>query len=165
MPTKKVLVVDYDGPSLDSISKLLKNHKFQVVGANDGETGYSRFRSERPDLVILEAMLPKMHGFDLARRIGSESEGRVPIIVVSGLYKGAKVRQEALGPAGAAAFFEKPLDPAELLTAVRNLTEDEDGLEEALPDADAVLAALDARSRKRPAARGEERPSPKGQRR
>jgi len=164
MTEKRILVVDYDAGSLEKLSKLLKSNKYHVVKAADGEAGYGKFRGERPDLVVAEAMLPKMHGFDLARRVNQESQGRVPVVIVSGLYKGPQYRQEALGPVGAAAFFEKPWEAETLLGAIKRLLEDDDGIDDALPDANAVLEALDARSKKRAAGRGEGKPPQKGKR-
>ncbi|HSA97185.1 MAG TPA: response regulator, partial [Acidobacteriota bacterium] len=78
MAEKKILVVDYDAASLEKISKLLKSHKYRVVQATDGQAGYEAFLTEKPDLAVIEAMLPKLHGFDLTQKISRESQGRVP---------------------------------------------------------------------------------------
>lgn len=49
---------------------------------------YEKYQTEKPDLIILEAMLPKLHGFDLAQKIYKETQGRVPVVIITGLYKG-----------------------------------------------------------------------------
>ncbi len=144
---KKVLVVDYDAPSLAAIAKMLKEKRFQVVTAADGKAGYDAFLAERPDLVVLEAMLPKLHGFDLCQKISRESQGRVPVIIITGLYKGPKYRQEATNGMGAAEYFEKPLDTAAFAAAVKRLTRDDDDIDEDLPDPNAVIEALSRRGR------------------
>jgi DNA-binding response OmpR family regulator len=164
MAEKKILIVDYDAASLEKLSKLLKSHKFHVIKATDGQSGYDKFGSEKPDLVVLEAMLPKMHGFDLTKRISQESQGRVPVVVVTGLYRGPQYRQEVLGSLGAAEFFEKPLDLEAFVVAIKRLLHDEDDLDEALPDSNSVIEALSRRGRGQLSPRGEGKSAHKGKR-
>jgi len=164
MADKKVLVVDYDAGSLEKLSKLLKFHKFHVVKAADGQAGYDKFIAEKPDLVLLEAILPRMHGFDLTKRIVQESQGRVPVVIVTGLYKGPQYRQEALNSLGAAAFFEKPFDPEELAGTIKKLLHEEDEFGEDLPDSNAVIEALSRRGPGHPPAAAERKSAQKGKR-
>lgn len=164
MAEKKILIVDYDTESLEKLSKLLKFNKFHVIQASDGQSGYDKFGAEKPDLVVLEAMLPKMHGFDLTKRITQESEGRVPVVMITGLYKGPYYRQEALGPLGAAEFFEKPADPEAFVGAIKRLLHDQDDFDEALPDSNAVIEALSRRGRGHASPGGEAKPAHKGHR-
>ena len=162
MSEKKVLLIDYDAPSLEKLSKLLKTNKYHVVKAADGKAGYDAYVTEKPDLVVLEAMLPKLHGFDLCQKISRDSKGRVPIIVITGLYKGPKYRQEALNGLGASDFFEKPLDAAAFLAAVKRLLHDEDDFEDELPDPNTVIEALSRRGRGPASPKGEGKPARKG---
>ena len=164
MAEKNILVVDYEAGSLEKISKLLKANKFHVVKASDGQTGYDKFRAEKPDLVVLEAMLPKMHGFDLIKRIVQESGGKVPVVVVTGLYKGPQYRQEVLSSLGAAAFFEKPLDAEAFVGAVKRLLRDEEDFDDALPDSNAVIESLCRLGRAGASPRGEGKSPHKGKR-
>lgn len=145
MSDKKVLLVDYDAQSLESLAKLLKTRRLQVIKATDGQTAYEKFVQEKPDLVVLEAILPKIHGFDLTKRISQESEGRVPVIIVTGLYRGPQYRHEALGSFGAADYFEKPVDGEKFLAAVAQLLQEDDDITEELPDPDSVLESLSRR--------------------
>lgn len=151
MPEKKVLIVDYDAGSLERMTKLLTPHKFRVVTASDGQAGYESFRAEKPDLVVIEAMLPKMHGFDLTQKISRESGGKVPVILVTGLYRGPQYRQEALNGLGASDYFEKPLDAAALVASVKRLLQaDDDDFGLDLPDSNAVIEALSRRKGQNP---------------
>jgi DNA-binding response OmpR family regulator len=162
MAEKKILVVDYDPASLEKTAKLLKVHKYRVVKACDGQAGYDSFKAEEPDLVVIEAMLPKMHGFDLCQKISRESQGQAPIVLISGLYKGPQYRQEALSAMGASEYFEKPLDAEAFIGAVKRLLRDDDDFGDELPDANAVFETL---SRRRPgpgAPRGDGQPTAKG---
>jgi DNA-binding response OmpR family regulator len=118
---KKLLIVDYDARTLDALVELFKPYRFQISRASDGVTAYEKFRLESPDLVILEAILPKLHGFDLTRRIQQESKGQVPVIIVTGLYRGPQYKHEALATYGAADFIEKPYNEDYLVQTVLTL--------------------------------------------
>jgi len=164
MAEKKILIIDYDSASLAKLVKLLKANKFRVVTAADGQAGYEAFLAEKPDLVVLEAMLPKLHGFDLTQKISRETQGRVPVVLITGLYKGPQYRQEATSGLGAADFFEKPVDEAAFVAAIKRLLHDEDDFDEELPDSNAVIEALSRRGRGPGSPRGEAKSPSKGQR-
>jgi DNA-binding response OmpR family regulator len=87
-------------------------------------------------------MLPKLHGFDLTQKIHKETKGRVPIVIVTGLYKGAQYRNEAIRAFGASDYFEKPFDKDKLVKSVLNLLHDEMDIKEDLPDPDTILKLL-----------------------
>lgn len=156
MSEKKILIVDFDIKSLESLSELFENHNVEIIKARDGVSAYEKFQSEKPDLVILEAMLPKLHGFDLTQKIVKESKGNVPVIIVTGVYKGHQYRNEALRNFGASGYFEKPLDMKKLLSEVMNYIQDETDVEEDipelpdLPEAESVIQGLAQRLKKKP---------------
>lgn len=139
---KSILVVDYDAQNLEELAQYFQNKNFRVLKARDGQTAYEIFKKENPDIIILEAILPKIHGFDLTKKIYQESGGRTPIIIVTGLYKGPQYRHEALTSLGASDYFEKPVDPDRLLSAVVNLLREEESLEADLPDSESVISSL-----------------------
>lgn len=163
MAEKKILIVDYDAKSLANLSKLLKANKFRIVTAADGKAGYDAFAAEKPDLVVIEAMLPKLHGFDLTQKISRETQGRVPVVLITGLYKGPKYRQEAMSGMGAAEFFEKPIDADAFIAAVKRLLYDEDDFYEELPDSNTVIEALSRRGRGHATPSGDAKTPRKGQ--
>jgi len=145
MTDKKILIVDYDSASLAALAAMVEPYRFQVVKASDGQAAYEKFIEEKPDLVILEAILPKIHGFDLTKRISEETHGRVPVIIVTGLYRGPQYRMEALSTFGAADYFEKPVDKEKLLRSVMSLLNEDEEIEEDLPGLEQVIKALSAR--------------------
>ncbi len=145
MTDKKILIVDYDNAGLTALAAMLEPYRFQVIQASDGQAAYEKFAEEKPDLVILEAILPKIHGFDLTKRISEESHGRVPVIIVTGLYRGPQYRMEALSTFGAADYFEKPVDKDKLIRSVMGLLNEDEEIEEDLPDPEQVIAALSER--------------------
>ena len=142
MTDKKILIVDYDPKSLDTLVNLFLSRNLQVIKAKDGQMAYEKYQTEKPDLIILEAMLPKLHGFDLAQKIYKETQGRVPVVIITGLYKGPQYRNEALQTYGAAGYFEKPFDNDEFVSSVMNLLQEEVDIIEELPSPDTVVKNL-----------------------
>ena len=121
MNNEKILVVEFEEKSLNTLMQNLQSEGFQVVTAKDGHEGLLMFESENPDLVILEPMLLKLHGFDLCRKISIDSDKDTPVIITTGFYKGEHYKSEAIDTFGAAAFFEKPYESEELMRTVHEL--------------------------------------------
>jgi len=118
MGMKKILIVDYDQNSLTSLQAVFAGQGYQVVTAADGQTGWDKYNKESPDLVLMEAMLPKVHGFELCQRITSERNSQATVFIMTGVYKDRVYRTEALRTYGASEYFEKPLKMAELVSSV-----------------------------------------------
>ena len=121
MRNEKILVVEFEENSLNTLLQTLQTEGFQVVTAKDGHEGLLMFESENPDLVILEPMLLKLHGFDLCRKISKDSKKSAPVIITTGFYKGEHYKSEAIETFGAAAFFEKPYKDEDLLLTIHEL--------------------------------------------
>jgi len=115
---KKILIIDYDQNSLSTLQGIFAGQGYQVVTAADGQTGWDKYNKESPDLVLMEAMLPKVHGFELCQRITSERNSQATVFIMTGVYKDRVYRTEALRTYGASEYFEKPLKMAELLASV-----------------------------------------------
>ncbi|MCX8161102.1 MAG: TonB family protein [Candidatus Saccharicenans sp.] len=121
MAKKKILLIDFDQEFLKFLAGALSDEGFEIVTATDGLSGFERFSEAHPDLVIMEAMLPKFHGFELCSRITSHPTKKAPVIIVTGIYKDSVYKTEALRSLGASAFFEKPLNLEELLSKIYEL--------------------------------------------
>ena len=115
MMPKKILVVD-DEPKIAEICQdYLKAAGYEVVTARTGPDGLSAARRERPDLVVLDLMLPEMDGLDVCRTLRRESD--VPIIMLT-----ARVEEtdKLIGlEIGADDYITKPFSPRELVARVR----------------------------------------------
>ncbi len=118
---KKILLVFFEAFKLKEIKDLLEKQDFQVVIAFDGAEGYEMFKEEKPDLVVTEALLPKVHGFELCKRIRTDSEMKTPVLIVTGTYKGIKFKTEAISKYYANEFVEYPFDENEFLNTVKNI--------------------------------------------
>ncbi len=142
MGTKKILVIDYDQAVLASLHKILCDKGYQVILAADGKSGWEKFEQESPDLVLTEAMLSKIHGFELCEKITKSSGKKVPVFIMTGVYRDSVYRTEALRTYGASEYFEKPLKMPDVLAAIRTalggragFPVEEDGSEMELPKA------------------------------
>jgi TonB family protein len=148
MRNEKILVVEFEENSLNSLLQLLQTEGFEVVTAKDGHEGLLKFESENPDLVILEPMLLKLHGFDLCRKISKDSPKKIPVIITTGFYKGEHYKSEAIETFGAAAFFEKPYKGEELITTIHDLLgngtgEAVRGVDESIQETDVEVKDVD----------------------
>jgi TonB family protein len=121
MGKKKILVIDYDQASLSALEQILTHEGFNVVLAGDGQVGWEKFQSEKPDLVLMEAMLSKIHGFELCDRITKDPVRKVPVFIMTGVYKDRVYRTEALRTYGASEYFEKPLDMLKFIASIHGV--------------------------------------------
>ena len=78
---KKILVVDDEKPIVDLISFNLKKEGHEIIEANDGEQAYNMALSEKPDLILLDVMLPKMDGLTVCKKIRTTLN--VPILMLT----------------------------------------------------------------------------------
>lgn len=117
MPTK-VLTIDDDPAMTDLLTLLLQTNKFDVLGANNGRDGISLVRNAKPDVVLLDMMMPEMDGWKVCEEIRKFSN--VPIIVLSALNNPGLVASAL--DAGADDYLIKPVPSSVLIAHIRNLT-------------------------------------------
>jgi CheY-like chemotaxis protein len=107
-----VLIVDYDPKNLRALSDLFRSHGYTVESASDGVVAVASFKKNKPDLLLLEAMIPKKHGFEVCQEIKKLPEGKsTPIIIMTGVYKGRKYRSQAMHVHGCDGTHRKPFAP------------------------------------------------------
>jgi DNA-binding response OmpR family regulator len=111
----RILVVDDDAPSVKMISFLLREEGYDVSSTDSGVAALELIERERPDLIILDVMMPHMDGFEVCRRIRQKLD--VPIIFLSA--KGETVDKVMGLQLGADDYLAKPFEPAELLARVK----------------------------------------------
>ena len=117
----KILVVDDDPNVQRLLQYTLKQEGYEVVSAVDGAEGFRLWASELPDLILLDVMLPKLDGYQVAQKIrAEEGDGsHIPIIM---LTAEREVEQKVRGlRAGADDYLIKPFHPAELLARIKSL--------------------------------------------
>jgi DNA-binding response OmpR family regulator/DnaJ-domain-containing protein 1 len=115
-----VLVVDDDRSTQRVLADALRNHGFEVTVERDGEWAVRAFEKKAFDAVLLDLLLPGLHGYEVARRIRELPRGkRTPLILISGVYTSPLHRVEAVEKHGATAFLEKPIDLERLAATLR----------------------------------------------
>src|SRR5262249_41822438 len=119
---KLVLVVDDEEEIRKLLKRLLGQKGYRVMEADRGLLALRLVKDHVPDLIILDAMLPELHGFDIARRIkGSAKYGRIPIIMVSAVYRGWRIAEDLKQNYGVEEYLEKPFRIADVLDTVQRL--------------------------------------------
>jgi two-component system phosphate regulon response regulator PhoB len=127
--SKKVLVVD-DDPDVRLFSvTVLEENGYIPLEAEDGESGLEMIKSEKPDLVILDVLMPRQSGVRLYRELKtSKTLKDVKVIILSGIAKKTFLRsQKALTEFGGAEipepeiYLEKPVEPEELAEVIKNV--------------------------------------------
>jgi class 3 adenylate cyclase len=116
----KILVVDDTPHNVKMLVDLLSAKGYATVTASSGQEGLAQVEAERPDLVLLDVMMPGMDGYEVCRRIRANPEyGILPVVMVTALDP-ARERIKGL-EAGADDFLTKPVNMAELIARVRSL--------------------------------------------
>jgi DNA-binding response OmpR family regulator len=117
MPDATVLVVD-DDPVIQKLLQVnFEMEGYKVVTANDGEEGLEKARALQPDCMLLDIMMPKMNGLEVATALkGDAKTKKIPIILLSAKAQSFDV--QAGLDAGADDYITKPFDPLELLERV-----------------------------------------------
>src|ERR1700690_465149 len=119
---KLVLVVDDEDEIRKLLKRLLTQKGHRVLEADRGLLALRLVKEHVPDLIILDAMLPELHGFDIARRIkGSAKYGHIPIIMVSAVHRGWRIAEDLKQNYGVEQYIEKPFRIAEVVEAVQRL--------------------------------------------
>ncbi len=135
-----VLVVDDDDAVRSTLQKLLRREGYQVLTSCDGSSALQAFRRHRPDLVLLDVIIPELGGFEVCRILKENPETCLtPVVLLTGL---GDVSDRVLGiEAGADDFLSKPFEPVELLARARSLVRLK-GYTDELEHAESVLFAL-----------------------
>jgi two-component system alkaline phosphatase synthesis response regulator PhoP len=113
MKPYRVLVVDDDSVVRELIKVSLKVHSVEVIEGTDGEEGLDKAVHEKPDLVLLDLIMPKIDGFEVCKKLRSNHTTRdIPVILLTSNHD-EEVRQksEKLGVLG---YFTKPFSPKAL---------------------------------------------------
>lgn len=121
---EKILVVDDDPDILDALAMILESQGYKVVMARNGLEGLVKIEAEKPDLMILDLLMPKMDGFALYKELQDPrwSEYRdMPILILSSVREEASRRRYELETGielGVDDYIEKPFSPDVLLKRV-----------------------------------------------
>jgi len=121
----KVLLVDDDVEFCEATNLLLESKGYEVVMAHDGKEGLAKVRAEKPDIVILDVMMPEMNGYDVCVVLKADSELKeIPIILLTAvdqdLFKTTYTKAMGL-MTEADDYIAKPVEPEVLVNRVQGL--------------------------------------------
>ena len=124
----KILVID-DDPDLHSVvKKILEPKPYEVISALDGDEGLRKVVEERPDLIILDVIMPGKHGFEVCRELKTDEKyhffSNIPVLMLT-VYPDDREKMHLSMREGmmmeAEDYLQKPVDPQELLGRVEDL--------------------------------------------
>lgn len=119
---KKILVVDDAYDTRELIEFRLQTTGYDVIKADNGEVAIQKIKEERPDLVIMDVMMPPPNGFQICRQIKDDPEfKKIPVILLTA--KASESDQFWGKEAGADSYLTKPYDPDELLDKIKEFLE------------------------------------------
>lgn len=107
---KKILIIEDNEKNMYLMSFILSKKGYEVLKAETGEKGVELAAKDRPDMILMDIMLPDIDGYEATRRIRSNaSMGKVPIVAVTS-YAMTGDREKVM-KAGCTGYIEKPIDP------------------------------------------------------
>ena len=116
----RVLIVEDERHIIESLTFVLESEGFEVAAELDGEAGLRRLRADRPDVLVLDLMMPKMNGLEVLKAVKADAELRtLPVVVLTA--KGRQQDRRMAEEIGVDAFMTKPFSNRDVVEAVRRL--------------------------------------------
>ena len=120
---KKILIIEDEVELVEMLKVRLEANGYDIISAYDGQTGLDRAKKEKPDLILLDLMLPKIDGYQICGTLKKDKEySRIPIIIFSARAQEHEIK---LGKElGADDYITKPFEPSVLLAKIKELIGD-----------------------------------------
>jgi DNA-binding response OmpR family regulator len=118
MERKKILVVEDDRATQYILRAMLERAGYVVLLSGDGQSAFDLVKNEKPDLVLTDALIPKMHGFLLSKAIKALPTPP-KVIILSGVYTNLTYQLGGKSDYGADDYLKKPIEENELLSCIR----------------------------------------------
>ena len=120
MPKKRILLVDDEKDLVETVQFRLESNGYEVISAGDGQEALNKARSENPNLIILDLMLPKMDGYKVCGLLKKDARyAKIPIILFTARAQSEDVKMGE--EVGADAYITKPFEPQTLIGKVKEL--------------------------------------------
>lgn len=117
---KRILLVEDDPSAIRLVSYTLEGEGYEVLTASNGLEGLRKAREDKPDLLVLDVMLPGLDGFEVCRRLRADAEtAKLPVLMLSA--KAQEIDKTTGLKMGADDYLPKPADPAEIVARVSKL--------------------------------------------
>ncbi len=117
---KLILIVDDDDSVRDLLDFIVKKEGFKTETAVDGQEALDQARKHKPDLILLDLMLPKFGGFEIVRELQVD-EGDIPIVIITGRYTDRSTSNMIKMESNVKDFIEKPVKPPVLTALIHQI--------------------------------------------
>ena len=122
---QKILIVDDDPDLVEAVSIILESKGYEVVAAYDGVEGLKKARTENPDLIVLDVMMPNKDGYEVCKELKADEKYRaIPILLLTAVVENipsSKYTQQMGMETEADDYVDKPVEPDELVKRVEAL--------------------------------------------
>ena len=118
----RILIVDDSPTQLNVISKILSKHGYEVITAEDGEIGVQKAASEKPDIILMDVVMPNLNGFQATRQITKNPEtSHIPVIMLTS--KDQETDRVWAERQGASDYLTKPPNEADLVVKIKSFAQ------------------------------------------
>jgi len=118
---KKILIADDRYEVVELVKATLEGEDYQVIDASDGKEALEKIKREKPDLVLLDIIMPKMDGFEVLSEVKKDPKTKeIPIIMLTA--KGQKLDKDKGRRLGAQDYIVKPFSPSHLLIKIEEVS-------------------------------------------
>ena len=122
---RKILIVDDDSDFVEAVTLILRPKKFEVVAAYNGKEGIEKVKSERPDLVVLDVMMPEKDGYTVCKELKSYPQwSHIPILLLTAVVSHVpttRFTQQMGMETEADDYIDKPVEPEVLVKRIEAL--------------------------------------------
>jgi len=120
---RRILLVEDEQDLVTALVFRLEAEGYEVISAADGEAGLHKAKNERPDLILLDLMLPKMHGYKVCSSLKADNVYKnIPIIIFTA--RAGEEDRKMSEEVGAEAYISKPFEPSILMAKIKELLRD-----------------------------------------
>ncbi|MFH2202384.1 MAG: response regulator [Elusimicrobiota bacterium] len=118
---KLVLIIDDDESILDLLDHVVKREGFRVEKAADGEEGLRKIHELKPDIIVLDFMLPGMGGFEVLKELQMSDAKQIPVLVITGRRIDPQTADMIRHESNVKDYVEKPIKPAVLMALLHRV--------------------------------------------
>lgn len=120
MDKKRILIVDDEEDLVKAVSFRLELEGYDVIEAADGQAALDKVKSERPDLIVLDLMLPKINGYKVCESLKADASYKnIPVIMFTARAQDTDIKMSE--EVGADSYITKPFEPAMLMATIKDL--------------------------------------------
>lgn len=115
---KKILVIDDEPYVVKTLARMLKADGYEVIGGYSGKDGLEKAESQKPDLILLDILMPKPDGYDVLKKLKADKNSKTPVIMLTARRSTEDI-VKTMVDGGAVDYIIKPFCEEELLNKIK----------------------------------------------